>query len=84
MRKVDDILKFSELLQSTKSLKEKIDELDSFIANSVTENNFDLIKEVELASSIRELMSHVTVSYIEAASNPVTPFNKLKTNQSHP
>lgn len=84
MRKVDDILKFSELLQSTKSLKEKIDELDSFIAESVTENNFDLIREVALASSIRELMSHVTVAYIEAASNPVKSFNKLKTNQSHP
>ena len=62
MRKVDDILKFSELLQSTKSLKEKIDELDSFIAESVTENNFDLIREVALASSIRELMSHGTVA----------------------
>lgn len=84
MRKVDDILKFSELLQSTKSLKEKIDELDSFIAESVTENNFDLIREVALASSIRELMGHVTVAYIEASSNPVKPFNKLKTNQSHP
>lgn len=66
MRKVENILKCSSLLQKTGDLKQKIDELDAFIADTVADNQFDVPKEVALVQEIRNLLSEITVSYIEA------------------
>ena len=66
MRKVENILKCSSLLQKTGDLKQKIDELDAFIADTVADNQFDVPKEVALVQEIRNLLNEITVSYIEA------------------